>query len=60
MTKEQALFASYIIAEAVNDDDFRAKLQKLFGTWGVANAEAAAKELATEYKFDAPLFSRRD
>lgn len=57
MTKEQALFAAYIIAEVVNDYDFRAKLQKLFGTWGVAHAESAAKELASEYKFDAPILN---
>jgi hypothetical protein len=55
MNKQNAIYAAYIIAEALNDETTRKRCLMLYGEHGVTNAKQAAIELAKEWSFEPPM-----
>lgn len=59
MNKDNAIYASYVIAEALNDKDMRKRVLHFYGVFGADKAEQAAKELAAQFSFEPPVFEKR-
>jgi hypothetical protein len=55
MTKQDAVYTVYVLAEALNDPASLTKLARAYGRNGVAGALAGIASLAQEYSFEPPV-----
>ena len=55
MTKQQAIYASYMLCEALNDKAFwHGHMKRMFGTHGRLMASQAIAAMASEFNFEQP------
>lgn len=55
LTRQQAVYITFIVAEALNDPDFRKKIELLYGTHGTTEAASGIKEIADGWNFEPPV-----
>jgi hypothetical protein len=55
MTKQEAVYTAYVLAEALNDPASLTKLARAYGRLGIAGAMAGIASLAQEHNFEAPI-----
>lgn len=55
MTKQQAIYASYMLAESLNDLEIWYRLKPIFGRHGRLMVGQAISSMATEFNFQEPV-----